>query len=100
MARGEGSRALPLNEAALPLGVSSLSPRGTSGERAGERGIQVKTALLSPTLSSLCGEERENSSLHRRFYSLIQWQCPGSLSPRLSRFRCNNAGRGQGEGSC
>src|ERR1044071_811359 len=28
--------------------VSSLSPRGTSGERAGERGIQTKTAASPP----------------------------------------------------
>src|SRR5439155_14881911 len=35
-----------------------LSPRGTSGERAGERGVPSPNGLLSPTLSSLW-EERE-----------------------------------------
>jgi len=36
-----------------------LSPRGTSGERAGERG---KNRLLSPALSSFFVEEREKRS--------------------------------------
>ena len=36
-----------------------LSPRGTSGERAGERG---KNSLLSPALSSFFGEEREKGT--------------------------------------
>src|SRR5438046_850385 len=35
--------------------IFSLSPRGTSGERVGERGIPGKTTLLSPALSSLGG---------------------------------------------
>ena len=39
-----------------------LSPRGTSGERAGERG-DAKKLLLSPALSSAVAEERENSRL-------------------------------------
>ncbi|PYM12545.1 MAG: hypothetical protein DME18_11180 [Verrucomicrobia bacterium] len=39
----------------------SLSPRGTSGERAGERG-KMKNGLLSPPLSSFFWEERENGS--------------------------------------
>jgi hypothetical protein len=39
-----------------------LSPRGTSGERAGERGFEnERTCLLSPPLSSTkLVEEREN----------------------------------------
>jgi hypothetical protein len=44
-----------------PPEVFSLSLRGTSGERDGERGIFNKNGLLSQTLSS-CGEERENIS--------------------------------------
>src|SRR5207249_5921123 len=62
----------------------------TSGERVGERGTQIKMALLSPTLSSLCGEERENSSLHRRFYSLIQWQWGSRVRGHASSTRCEN----------
>ena len=37
--------------AAMSSASVSLSPRGTSGERAGERGIPDQTALLSPALS-------------------------------------------------
>ncbi len=39
-----------------------LSPRGTSGERVGERGHD-KTNLLSPALSSATAEEREKTHL-------------------------------------
>ena len=45
-----------------PPEIFSLSPRGTSGERDGERrGAFNKRGLLSPTVSS-CGEEKENIS--------------------------------------
>src|SRR5256884_9529999 len=43
-------------------GFFPLSPRGTSGERAGERGKCDENALLSPALSSFFGEEREKRS--------------------------------------
>src|SRR6266516_7851687 len=65
-------------------------------ERRGERGIQIKTALLSPTLSSLCEEERENSSVHRRFYSLIQWQWGSRVRGHASSTRCENSCTGSG----
>jgi len=51
-----------------------LSPRGTSGERIEERGKPIKTALLSPALSSLRREEREKSKCHPQVYALIQQQ--------------------------
>jgi hypothetical protein len=48
-----------------------LSPRGTSGERAGERGIN-KTRLLTPTLSSfLRQEEREKGSAIGHFSTCV-----------------------------
>src|SRR6266487_6438581 len=59
-------------------------------ERRGERGIQIKTALFSPTLSSLCEEERENSSVHRRFYCLIQWQWGSRVRGHDSSTGCEN----------
>src|SRR6266516_2076396 len=65
-------------------------------ERRGERGIQIKTALFSPTLSSLCEEERENSSVHRRFYSLIQWQWGSRVRGHASSTRCENPCTGSG----
>ena len=40
-------------------GIVSLAPRGTNGERAGERGI-LENGLLTPALSSF-GEEREKT---------------------------------------
>jgi hypothetical protein len=53
------------------LDFSTLSPRGTSGERAGERGIN-ETRLLSPALSSfLRQEEREKCSAIGHFSSCV-----------------------------
>ena len=47
----------------LDTGLYPLSPRGTSGERDGERGNLKKKFLLSPALSSLSGEEREKKPI-------------------------------------
>jgi len=66
-----GAAATPEEQARSEVSVSRdsigfpLSPRGTSGERSGERGFLEKrdrTPLLSPALSSL-REEREKTSL-------------------------------------
>ena len=67
-----------------------LSPRGTSGERAGERG---KNGLLSPALSSFFGEEREKrgaaappSKLLAEQYWLPSCRWPDSLARRKKQY--------------
>jgi hypothetical protein len=71
---------LPLNQAiaAQHLGFS-LSSRGTSEERAGERrNPTIKMALLSPTLSSLLkGGEGEKALVSLSAGSLIQCKFEG-----------------------
>src|SRR6266516_906970 len=46
--------------------IDSLSSRGTSGERAGERGIHIEF-LLSPTLSSIRWRRGRNQHTDRHF---------------------------------
>jgi hypothetical protein len=108
----------------LPLGIgiytSPLSPRGTSGERARERGNPQQKRLLSPTLSSfLRQEEREKIRGNRPFLDLCRYQCPlgegdsfaGFLECRVTEFAGRSSknrdarllfplpqGEGQGEG--
>jgi hypothetical protein len=49
----------PVPTVALERHTSALSPRGTSGERAGERGFAKIRSLLSPALLHFM-EERES----------------------------------------
>ncbi len=82
-----------------PPGIFSLSPRGTSGERAGERGfpfrlvalVASKTALLSPALSSLGGMRG------RMLACFLQFHIPNSLAVLPSSLPAR-ASRGEGVG--
>ena len=76
---------------ALNLWGNLLSPEFRVPMRA-----QFGVEALSRTLSSLCGEERENSSLHRRFHSLIQWQWGSRVRGHASSTRCENSIGGAG----
>ena len=77
-----------------------LSPRGTSGERAGERGVPNPNGLLSPTLSSLW-EEREKKLAsgppNLRFSPSIRLNLKAIWNYRVSRvdasFSLNHPGR-------
>src|SRR6266545_320022 len=57
--RSGGRRASCVRHGKRLRHFASLSPRGTSGERVGERGEIDKKRLLSPALSSFLEEERE-----------------------------------------
>src|SRR5207249_139076 len=60
--QGEGTPSILCN-----LRVDSLSSRGTSGERAGERGIHIEF-LLSPTSPPSDGGEGETNTLTATFH--------------------------------
>src|ERR1041385_3913619 len=82
----EGRGALPLNWALPRAHIFSLSPRGTSGERVGERGIPGKKALLSPALSCLGGKRGRRSNRQVRCYRLIQRRWGRAEGERLIQY--------------
>src|SRR5437667_5482039 len=81
----------------MQRGILPLLPT-KGGEGRGEEGrFYLDSPLPNPLPTRSSRGEGGDPKRQRR---LIQWQCPGSLSPCLSRFRCHSAGRGQGEGPC
>ena len=67
----------------------SLAPRGTSGERAGERGFLFLRAklLLSPALSSFLRQEARESGIRHFGHSGSQSSTPGTVKLRESSGR-------------